>query len=196
LLRLSLTAGLYAGSVWLLNSLNAVLVCSAALERVRSSTQVVSRSRTPAQSVPATPPRPSPPGAACRIGRRFQPPAFPIRPVFRRQGRVQHPQVLPTNSGRSKGRKTDLFEELRRSTLICCRRTRISASSRALERNMGRPAAQGLYRRLSALRRDMPPSRAQGGVSLVAGRQGQSRRVLSRRGCRRRYRPAGVLSLQ
>jgi hypothetical protein len=42
----------------------------------------------------------------------------------------------PTNSSRSKGRKTDLVGELRRSTLICCRRTRISASSRPLERNM------------------------------------------------------------
>ena len=41
----------------------------------------------------------------------------------------------PTNNSRSKGRKTDLFRDLRRSTLICCRRTRISASSRALERN-------------------------------------------------------------
>ena len=41
----------------------------------------------------------------------------------------------PTNTNRSKGRKTDLFGDLRRSTLICCRRTRISASSRPLERN-------------------------------------------------------------
>ena len=31
--------------------------------------------------------------------------------------------------------KTNLFGDLRRSTLICCRRTRISASSRTLERN-------------------------------------------------------------
>ena len=41
----------------------------------------------------------------------------------------------PTKTNRSKVRKTDLFGDLRRSTLICCRRTRISASSRALERN-------------------------------------------------------------
>ena len=41
----------------------------------------------------------------------------------------------PTNTNRSKVRKTDLFGDLRRSTLICCRRTRISASSRTLERN-------------------------------------------------------------
>ena len=39
----------------------------------------------------------------------------------------------PTNSSRSKGLKTDLFGELRSSTLIYCRRTRNSASSR--ERN-------------------------------------------------------------
>ena len=41
----------------------------------------------------------------------------------------------PTNSSRSKVRKTNLFGDLRRSTLICCRGTRISASSRPLERN-------------------------------------------------------------
>jgi hypothetical protein len=41
----------------------------------------------------------------------------------------------PTNTNRSKVPKTNLFGELRRSTLICCRRTRISASSRARERN-------------------------------------------------------------
>ena len=41
----------------------------------------------------------------------------------------------PTNTNRSKVPKTNLFGELRRSTLICCRRTRISASSRPLERN-------------------------------------------------------------
>ena len=40
----------------------------------------------------------------------------------------------PTNTNRSKVRKTGLFGDLRRSTLICCRRTRISASSRTLER--------------------------------------------------------------
>src|SRR5258708_17487509 len=41
----------------------------------------------------------------------------------------------PTKTNRSKVRKTNLFGELRRSTLICYRRTRISASSRPLERN-------------------------------------------------------------
>jgi hypothetical protein len=41
----------------------------------------------------------------------------------------------PTNTNRSKVRKANLFGDLRRSTLICCRRTRISASSRTLERN-------------------------------------------------------------
>ena len=41
----------------------------------------------------------------------------------------------PTNTHRSKVPKTNLFGLLRRSTLICCRRTRISASSRTLERN-------------------------------------------------------------
>jgi hypothetical protein len=44
-------------------------------------------------------------------------------------------QYSPTNTNRSKLLKTDLFGDLRSSTLICCRRTRISASSRALERN-------------------------------------------------------------
>jgi hypothetical protein len=41
----------------------------------------------------------------------------------------------PTNTNLSKVRKSNLFGELRCSTLIYCRRTRISASSRALERN-------------------------------------------------------------
>src|SRR6266403_3694124 len=41
----------------------------------------------------------------------------------------------PTNTNRSKVPKTNLFGEVRRSTLICCRRTRISASSLTLERN-------------------------------------------------------------
>ena len=41
----------------------------------------------------------------------------------------------PTNTKRSKVPKANLFGDLRRSTLLCCRRTRISASSRALERN-------------------------------------------------------------
>jgi hypothetical protein len=41
----------------------------------------------------------------------------------------------PTNTNRSKVRNTNLFGDLRRSTLICCRRTRVSASSRTLERN-------------------------------------------------------------
>src|SRR5436190_23586758 len=41
----------------------------------------------------------------------------------------------PTNANRSKVPKTNLLGELRRSTLICCRRTRFSASSRARERN-------------------------------------------------------------
>jgi hypothetical protein len=41
----------------------------------------------------------------------------------------------PTNTNRSKARSTNLFGDLRRSTLICYRRTRISASSRALEQN-------------------------------------------------------------
>src|SRR6202007_2657956 len=36
---------------------------------------------------------------------------------------------------RAKLPKANLFGDLRRSTLICCRRTRISASSRALERH-------------------------------------------------------------
>jgi hypothetical protein len=41
----------------------------------------------------------------------------------------------PTNTNRSTLLKTTRFGHLRRSTLTCCRRTRISASSRALERN-------------------------------------------------------------
>jgi hypothetical protein len=41
----------------------------------------------------------------------------------------------PTKTNRSKVPKTNLFREVRRSTLICCRRTRISASSLTLERN-------------------------------------------------------------
>jgi hypothetical protein len=41
----------------------------------------------------------------------------------------------PTNTNRSKVPKTNLFRDLRRSTLICCRRIRISASSRILELN-------------------------------------------------------------
>ena len=40
----------------------------------------------------------------------------------------------PTNTNRSNVRKTNLFRDLRRSALICCR-TRISTSSRALDRN-------------------------------------------------------------
>ncbi len=41
----------------------------------------------------------------------------------------------PTKTNRSKVPKTNRFREVRRSTLICCRRTRISASSLTLERN-------------------------------------------------------------
>jgi hypothetical protein len=41
----------------------------------------------------------------------------------------------PANTNRSQGRKTDLFANFGRSTLICCRRTRISASSRTFEKN-------------------------------------------------------------
>src|SRR5258707_9792550 len=47
--------------------------------------------------------------------------------------RLDFQSKLGTN--RSKVRKANLFGDLRRSTLICCRRNRISASSRTFERN-------------------------------------------------------------
>src|SRR5258708_2802073 len=58
----------------------------------------------------------------------------------------------PTNTNRSKVRKTDLFGDLRRSTLICCRRTRISASSRALEQNKLVSAVHSSMRRSTITR--------------------------------------------
>jgi hypothetical protein len=41
----------------------------------------------------------------------------------------------PTNTKRSRVLKANLLGEVRRNKLTCCRRIRISASSRSLERN-------------------------------------------------------------
>ena len=41
----------------------------------------------------------------------------------------------PTNINRSSALKLNLFRAVRRKTMICCRRTRFSASSDALDRN-------------------------------------------------------------
>src|SRR6266403_5635325 len=81
---------------------------------------------------PAAPPRfPTPKGSKSSPG----PTNHGLGPDNGQRVYNSRNEAISTNTIRSKLPTATLFGDLRRSTLICCRRTRISASSRALERN-------------------------------------------------------------